>query len=642
MSLAEDTDCCHTATKTDALSVLHPLQALTPAEIAKVAAIVNADPPYGVDTRFETIELAGTGERGCTVLQARSADRAERARQRLQHQGHRRDAAVRLARQGHDHLAQGISAGAADDPARAVPRHRGCVRAHPDFIAACEASRHHRHDTVCVDPWSAGNFGDPRRGGPASLPRVLLVSACASNENFYAHPIEGLNAVVDLKTLGGHARRRLRRNADAADRATNYDTRVHHDQAQPLKPIDVVQPDGVELHGRGPARSPGTTGRFVVGFNAREALTLHDIRYDGRPVAATAPRSPRWWCPTARRDAALPQERVRHRRIRLRPAGQLAEARLRLPGRIHYLDAHLTDLFGEPSTIENAICLHEEDAGLSWKHCDFRTDRTEVRRARKLVISSISHRRQLRVRLLLVPPPGRPHRVRDEGHRHHQHRGLPSGPARQVRHRGGAGRGRPYPPARVLRPPRHGGRRRPEQRRRVQHLSPSRKDRRTPTATPSTSRRRCSTTELEAARRANADSQRYWKVVNPNKINVGKPVGYKLEPQLRHAVHPSESPSGKRCQLHPEPRLGDRLSIPTSVIRPASSSTSPTGRRSGSPTSQQDRPIKNADIVLWHSFGLHHLLRLEDHPVQPCVFSGFKLMPHGFFDRNPCIDLPPR
>lgn len=54
-----------------------------------------------------------------------------------------------------------------------------------------------------------------------------------------------------------------------------------------------------------------------------------------------------------------------------------------------------------------------------------------------------------------------------------------------------------------------------------------------------------------------------------------------------------------------------------------------------------DRGIENADIVVWHVFGLHHPARPEDFPVQPCVTSGFKLMPFGFFDGNPCIDLPP-
>src|SRR4030095_2830451 len=36
------------------------------------------------------------------------------------------------------------------------------------------------------------------------------------------------------------------------------------------------------------------------------------------------------------------------------------------------------------------ICLHEEDAGILWKHVDWRLGTTEVRRSRRLVVSSIS------------------------------------------------------------------------------------------------------------------------------------------------------------------------------------------------------------------------------------------------------------
>ena len=44
---------------------------------------------------------------------------------------------------------------------------------------------------------------------------------------------------------------------------------------------------------------------------------------------------------------------------------------------------------GNAVTIPNAICMHEEDYGISWKHTDFRTDEVEVRRSRRLVISMI-------------------------------------------------------------------------------------------------------------------------------------------------------------------------------------------------------------------------------------------------------------
>ena len=58
-------------------------------------------------------------------------------------------------------------------------------------------------------------------------------------------------------------------------------------------------------------------------------------------------------------------------------------------GAIEYLDVHMNTMDGDLVTIEKAICIHEEDAGLLWKHMDFRTERTEVRRNRKLVISTI-------------------------------------------------------------------------------------------------------------------------------------------------------------------------------------------------------------------------------------------------------------
>ena len=58
-------------------------------------------------------------------------------------------------------------------------------------------------------------------------------------------------------------------------------------------------------------------------------------------------------------------------------------------GEIRYLDATINNEDGEAVRIENAICIHEEDAGLAWKHTDFRSGRVEVRRMRRLVISSI-------------------------------------------------------------------------------------------------------------------------------------------------------------------------------------------------------------------------------------------------------------
>ena len=54
-------------------------------------------------------------------------------------------------------------------------------------------------------------------------------------------------------------------------------------------------------------------------------------------------------------------------------------------GEIRYFDGVVNDQDGEPMTIPNAICMHEEDVGIGWKHTDFRTEDVEVRRLRRLV-----------------------------------------------------------------------------------------------------------------------------------------------------------------------------------------------------------------------------------------------------------------
>ena len=53
-----------------------------------------------------------------------------------------------------------------------------------------------------------------------------------------------------------------------------------------------------------------------------------------------------------------------------------------------------------------------------------------------------------------------------------------------------------------------------------------------------------------------------------------------------------------------------------------------------------DRKIADKDLVLWFTFGQTHIPRLEDWPVMPVHAAGFRLVPWGFFDKNPAMDLP--
>ena len=54
-----------------------------------------------------------------------------------------------------------------------------------------------------------------------------------------------------------------------------------------------------------------------------------------------------------------------------------------------------------------------------------------------------------------------------------------------------------------------------------------------------------------------------------------------------------------------------------------------------------DRPVADRDIVVWYTFGHHHVPRPEDWPVMPVATIGFQLKPVGFFTNNPALDVPP-
>ena len=51
------------------------------------------------------------------------------------------------------------------------------------------------------------------------------------------------------------------------------------------------------------------------------------------------------------------------------------------------------------------------------------------------------------------------------------------------------------------------------------------------------------------------------------------------------------------------------------------------------------RLVAGSDIVLWYTMGFHHLPRPEDWPILSTIWHSVSLVPYGFFDRNPSLDL---
>ncbi|KVH88959.1 Copper amine oxidase [Cynara cardunculus var. scolymus] len=215
-------------------------------------------------------------------------------------------------------------------------------------------------------------------------------------ENGYARPVEGIDVLVDMQNMVViEFKDRKLVPLPPADPLRNYtagETRGGVDRSD-VKPLNIIQPDGPSFR---------VDGHFVqwqkwnfrIGFTPREGLVIYSVAYvDGsrgrRPVAHRLsfvemvvpygdPNDPHY-----RKNAFDAGEDGLGKNAHSLKKG------CDCLGYVKYFDAHLTNFTGGVETIEDCVCLHEEDHGILWKHQDWRTGLAEVRRSRRLVDGKI-------------------------------------------------------------------------------------------------------------------------------------------------------------------------------------------------------------------------------------------------------------
>jgi primary-amine oxidase len=495
---------------------------------------------------------------------------------------------------------------------------------------------------VLVEPWGIGDFADDGDEGHR-LVWTLAFYRAEPDDNPYAKPVDGLHAIVDVDDMV------VLRVEDEGDVTLPPGNGAYTpDKLGPsrgdLRPVEIHQPKGVSFEVDG-WEVRWQKWKFRVGWTSREGLVLHTISYqDGerrRPVVYRASIA----------ELVIPYADPR-RFHAWRNAFDIGEYGIGIManalelgcdclGEIRYLDVEMVDTSGRPYTVKNAICIHEEDSGILWKHYDAGLDHAEVRRSRRLVVSFIITAGnyeyafywyfyqdgviELEVKftgivLTSAPPRGEtsefgtivaPRTLAA----HHQHflsvrldmsvDGLQNSVYEVNTEQVPPGPDNPY--GNAFRP--------------VRTLL---------------------ATELRAQRVIDPLAGRYWLVANPNHTNrFGQPVAYRLVPggnvvpfahadasvvrraqfMTRHLwvtpFAPDERfPAGEYPNQH---RGGDGLPAWTAA----------------------DRPIENTDLVVWYTLGVHHITRPEDWPVMPVERAGFSLKPAGFFDQNPSLDVPP-
>ena len=158
-----------------------------------------------------------------------------------------------------------------------------------------------------------------------------------------------------------------------------------------LKPLEITQPDGVSF------RLDGNEVRWQnwslrIGFNFREGLVLYQVGFDDHRHAGR--RDIAYRMSFAEMVVPYRDPGFDHYRRTAFDIGEWGLGNMMTSlelgcdclGEIVYLDAVVADSRGEPQVIPQAICLHEEDNGVLWKHVDSDTG-AQIRRMRRMVIS---------------------------------------------------------------------------------------------------------------------------------------------------------------------------------------------------------------------------------------------------------------
>ena len=424
----------------------------------------------------------------------------------------------------------------------------------------------------------------------------------------------------------------------------NYDAASVGELRTDLKPLDIVQPEGPSFTIEGNLLS-WQRWSVRVSMHPTDGLVLHQVDYldDGRrrPILYRAGLS-EMVVPYGEGTEAF------HWRNAF-DAGEYGMGRnmgsLTLGcdclGEIRYLDAVAADDDGRPTLRRNVVCVHEEDYSILWKHYDLSSGSSEVRRSRRLVVSSIATlgnyeygfywyfyqdgHMEFEIKLTGVVQTRALAPGEDDAYGtivstglsavNHQHIfnmrldfdvdgatnsivevdtvPLPDGDANPYRNAFGA--------------------------------------RETPLGT-----------EQQAQRTIDPLKARHWRIFNPSRLNRhGRPVAFKLLPEASSLMLAAPDSRVAARARFAQKHLWVTPYHPDEMHAAGDYPNQSSGEDGLPVWTAQDRDLTDTDLVVWHTFGVSHVPRPEDWPIMPVERIGFQLLPAGFFDRNPSLDVAP-
>lgn len=405
-----------------------------------------------------------------------------------------------------------------------------------------------------------------------------------------------------------------------------------------VKPLIVSQPEGPSFSVEG-SKIKWQGWEFRVASTAREGFAIYDANFKGRQTFYRMSLS----------EMTVPYGDPRspyHRKqafdlgdCGFGTNGNQLSLGCDCLGVIHYMDGVGIRSTGEPYTLSNTICLHEQDNGLLYKHVNYRTQNAVVARKREFVVQTIATvaNYEYIINFKFVNDGSIDIEVRATGilstmpidenvtvpwgtivgpnvmAAYHQHiLNFRLDPAID-------GHNNSVCYDDTVKLP-------------VDSLNPY--------GTGYVTKRNF--VDVAGHIEQSPFTNRQYKIVNENVINpISKtPVGYKINmPAKQMILADEQSYNVKRAKYATQQIWVTKYR--DNQLFAAGEFTNQSQKDTGiAEWANYKDKVRNEDIVVWATMSFTHIPRVEDFPVMPVETYNIHLSPNNFFDRNPALDLP--
>ncbi|MEH2325691.1 MAG: primary-amine oxidase [Nostoc sp.] len=518
------------------------------------------------------------------------------------------------------------------------------VKADPRWQKAMQRRGITDFKRVKISSWSPGILSQQEEAAGNRLCRSLSYYQ-GKGWNYYGSPIEGVMATVNLNT-GKIVSFVDKGNVPFSKDNWNYDVKSLGKLLSAPKALKILQPNGASFRiNNNEINWQGWKFRYLM--HPRNGLMLYQVTYkDGeniRPVLYRAGLSemvvpygdpdPTW----SFRNAFDVGE------YNFGLLANTMELGKEIPENGLLLDAIFANEQGEPYKIPGVVGIYERDRGMLWKHYDYNTGRNDVRRSRELVMTMtaavdnydyslnwIFHQDgTLEVQneltgIVLAQGTAAQKQSEDDSygrliaknifgvnHQHFFNYRLDfdvDGQANSVIE---------------------------------MNVKALPMDEKNPLGNAIAITETPLTKETAAVRDLDMKSSREWMIVSADKKNpLGAAPGYMLMPGGNSIFFPVEGSNIRQKAEFATHHVWVTKYKPAELYA-GGDYPNQTQPGQGLPKYiADDESLTGEDIVLWYTMGVTHIPRSEDWPVMPVHRVGFKLVPRGFFSRNPAINLP--